>query len=169
MSDDTKTTERKYPLGGDLIIPVLATAFAIYYLYTIAELPWQAAVAGIGVITAMAILLVVLVIRFIGQYRSGEADLRIGDLVEPRDTLILRGGLLLLALAFIFSMPYLGFTTSLFLFVFLTVLMLAGRTHIKTAIALALGMSLSGYLLFILLIRARFPHGPFENLIDSLL
>jgi hypothetical protein len=157
------------PLGGELIIPIGTIAFAVYYLYTIWELPWQAGAAGLGITGAMAIVLAVLGIRFFAEWRRGAADLALGDLVHPLTSFVQRVGLLLAALGFIFAMNYLGFTISLFLFLMVGIVLLSGFAHLRKGLILAACVSLGGYLLFILFVRARFPHGPFEHFFASLL
>jgi hypothetical protein len=158
----------KRPLGADLIIPIGAAAFAIYYLYTVWGLSWQAASVGIGISSAMAVLLVILAVRFIGELRRGEADLGLGELVQPVFYLMQRLGILAAVIGFIYVMPYLGFTISLFTFMMVGIIVLSGLRHIKTGLVIASFVSLGGYLLFIVFIRARFPHGPFENLVGQL-
>lgn len=158
----------KRPLGGDLIIPIGSAAFAIYYLYTVWGLSWQAASAGIGISAGIAVLLVILAIRFMGELRRGEADFGLGELVHPVPYMVRRIGILAAAVGFIVIMPYLGFTISLFTFLVVGVMVLSGLRHIKTGLVIASCISLGGYLLFIVFIRARFPHGPFENVVRQL-
>ena len=158
---------KKRPLGQDLVIPIGGTAFAIYYLATVWDLPWQASSTGIAIISAMAVLLVLLTIRFVGELWRGEADLRFGDLIHPLPVFAQRVGMLMLALAFIYSMSVFGFTIGLFLFVMLGIVLLSGLAHLRQGLILALFMSLGGYLLFIVFVRARFPRGPFESFIAS--
>jgi len=160
--------EKKRALGADLIIPVGTILFACYYLYTVWGLPWQAKAAGIGIAGAMALVLVLLAIRFVREYMAGRADLGLGDLVVPKVTLAQRLGLLAAALAFVFAMPLIGFTLGLFLFLMTGMIILSGLAELKSAFIIALLVSLAGYLLFIVFIRARFPHGLVETFLDSL-
>jgi hypothetical protein len=168
--EDPSTDEGwgRRPIGGDLIIPVGTAAFAVYYLYTVWGLSWQAASAGIGISAAMAVLLVILAVRFIGELRRGEADLGLGELVHPVSYMVQRISILVAVVGFIYLMPYLGFTISLFLFLMVGIILLSGLRHIKTGLIIASCVSLGGYLLFIVFIRARFPHGPFEYLVGPL-
>lgn len=174
MADREETTGKpdqpeKRALGADLIIPVAAAAFAVYYLSTIWGLPWEATAAGFGITAAMAILLVVLGVRFTLEWLSGTAAMRMGGLVYPLDSLGRRVGLLLLALGFIYMMRFLGFTISLFIFLVIAISFLSNLTQVKKGILIAACVSLGGYLLFIQFIGARFPHGPFERFVGSLL
>ncbi|AKI00719.1 hypothetical protein IMCC20628_02015 [Hoeflea sp. IMCC20628] len=156
--------EKEISLGADLIIPVAGLCFGAYYVSTVWGLPWQASSLGISLMTALVLVSVLLGLRFVREYRNGLAALTFGDLFgETTGVLMRRIGLALLTCGFVYSMNYLGFTISLFIFVVSTVIMLAGPGKIKIALAIATGMSLGGYLLFIVLVGARFPHGPFER------
>lgn len=158
----------KRPLLADLIIPVLTIAFAVYYLSTVWELSWQANAAGIGIASAMTIVLLLLAIRFARQWAAGEAALSPGPLAFPRTHLLQRIGLLAAALGFVFVMPYLGFTLGLFVFLMAAILLLAGFSRLKAALAISLCVSIGGYLLFIVVVRARLPRGPVEALLGWL-
>jgi hypothetical protein len=65
-------------------------------------------------------------------------------------------------------MPLIGFTLGLFLFLMTGMIILSGLSQLKSAFIIALLVSLGGYLLFIVFIRARFPHGLVETFLDSL-
>ena len=160
--------EEKQALGADLIIPVGTILFAVYYLYTVWDLPWQAKAAGLGIAGAMALVLVLLAVRFVRDWSAGRATLGLGDLAFPTVTLAQRLGLLAAALAFVFVMPLLGFTIGLFLFLMAGMIMLSGLSQLRSATIIALLVSIGGYLLFIVLVRARFPPGPVETLLGSI-
>lgn len=160
--------EEKQALGADLIIPLGTILFAVYYLYTVWDLPWQAKAAGLGIAGAMAIVLVLLAVRFVRDWSAGRADLGLGALAVPAVTLAQRLGLLAAALAFVFVMPLVGFTIGLFLFLMTGMIILSGLSQLKSATIIALLVSIGGYLLFIVLIRARFPQGPVETLLGSI-
>ncbi len=167
-SEAATAREEKRALGADLIIPVGTVLFAVYYLYTVWDLPWQANAAGFGIAAAMAIVLILLAVRFWREWSEGRATLSFGDLAFPAVTLAQRLGLLVAVLAFVFAMPWLGFTLGLFLFLIAGVVILSGFSELRTATIIALLVSLGGYLLFIVLIGARFPHGPVETLLGSI-
>lgn len=158
----------KQALGANLIIPVGTILFAVYYLYTVWDLPWQAKAAGLGIAGAMVIVLALLGFRFFRDWSAGRADLSLGALAFPAVTLAQRLGLLAAALAFIFAMPLVGFTLGLFLFLMAGMIILSGLSQLKSATIIALLVSIGGYLLFVVFIRARFPHGPVETLLSSL-
>lgn len=159
------TRERRRALGADLIIPVGTILFAIYYLRTVWDLPWQAKAAGLGIAGAMAVVLALLGVRFVREWSSGRANLGLGSLATPAVTLAQRLALLAAALAFVFVMPWLGFTLGLFLFLMAGMIILSGLSQLKSALIISLLVSFGGYLLFIVFVGARFPHGPVETLL----
>jgi hypothetical protein len=159
---------KKQALGADLIIPVGTILFAAYYLYTVWDLPWQAKAAGLGIAAAMAIVLALLAVRFVREWAARRANLGLGDLAFPTVTLAQRLGLLAAAIVFVFAMPLVGFTLGLFLFLMAGMIILSGLSQLRSATIIALLVSIGGYLLFIVLVRARFPHGPVETFLDSI-
>ena len=58
MAEDTgnKNLERK-SIGSELIIPVAALLFTIYYFYTIIDAPWTAQVAAFIVGSILIVLI----------------------------------------------------------------------------------------------------------------
>lgn len=159
---------KKGALGAELIIPVGTILFATYYLYTVWDLPWQARSAGLGIAAAMAIVLALLAIRFARDWTAGRTHLGLGSLTSPTLTLAQRLGLLAAALVFVFVMPLTGFTLGLFLFLMAGMMILSGVSQLKAALLISLLVSLGGYLLFIVFVRARFPHGPVETLLGAI-
>ena len=95
----------------------------------------------------------------------GQADLRMGGLVAPRSIAMRRLALFVLTLSYIFCIDWLGFTITTFLFIFFGMLLLSGRERANKRLILVLsaGLSVGGYLLFVVAFQRRFPEGPFEQ------
>jgi len=88
VSDASNTSEgravarKKETLGADLIIPVGTILFAVYYLYTVWDLPWQAKAAGLGIAGAMALVLVLFGLLVLhGLTIASQARDRLGSLI----------------------------------------------------------------------------------------
>lgn len=160
--------KKKRPAGGDLVIPLLAGSFAVYYISTVWDLPWEAKANGL----VLGILLVLLVLASVfGTLHSlyrGTASLSLRKLIEPIQFQSRRLGLVALMIAFIAIMPYLGFTLTLFTFLVLAMLLLGVRSvrHLLSVAAIA---ALVGYSMFIMLLDTPFPHGPIEALLGKIL
>ena len=165
--EEQEKPERK-SLGGELILPIGAFIFTLYYFYTIIDVPRIAQVSAFFVGTILIFLLILLAIRIGREVKAGTADLRLGRLVEPRSFIPKRLALLGLTLGFIFFVEWLGFTLTVFVFLSLAMLLLSGGKKKGLAFSIAGILALGGYLLFIVAFKTRFPAGPFEQLMERL-
>ncbi len=161
----------KRPAGGDLILPVAALAFTIYYFSTIWTSPWEAQVAAFLVGSILILLIVILLIRTARELAMGRADLRVADLLGDRTIYPRRLGVLGLTIAYLVGIDWLGFTLTSFLFLFcaMTLLEDADRTlkRLPHFAIVAATLSLVGWFVFIRSFDARFPRGPLESLLGS--
>lgn len=154
--------------GGQLVIPVAAILFTLYYATTIWSSPFEAQVAAIFVGTILVALSGLFIVQHIARNRSGEISLSMGDLIGRREMLPKRLGLFALTLGFMWFIEDLGFTLSTFLFLALAMFLLSEGRRPLLAIGVAAVASLAGYLLFILAFDTRFPRGWFEALIEGM-
>jgi hypothetical protein len=150
--------KQRKPIGGELVIPVMALCFTLYYFWTILDVPWTAQVSAFFVGSILIVLLCIFFVKSAGQLRRGEASLEIGPLFEPSSYVPKRLALLGLTLGFIFFVQYLGFTITVFLFLSGAMLLLSNAI-----------LSLAGWALFIWAFNTRFPAGPFETMMKGLL
>ncbi|WP_213685791.1 tripartite tricarboxylate transporter TctB family protein [Roseicyclus sp.] len=157
--------EKRPGLLPELIIPVGSIAFGIYYLSTVWELPFQAKVVGIYVAAAIAILSFILFIRFGREIWSGQKSWGIEGFFSDPVSEARRWSVLALTVGFIVLMPVLGFVVTIFAFVFSAVIVIGGVERIKAAAFTALGMTIVAFLVFIVLVKVRFP----TNIIDQTL
>lgn len=160
--------ERKH-LGGELVIPVLALLFTLYYFWTIIDVPWAAQVSALFVGTILIVLLIIFFVRSGLQLRRGEADLRIHALIEPMWFLPKRLGLLGLTIGYVVLIRWLGFTLTTFVFLLLAMLLLNSGRRLGLIVLLSAACSFGGYLLFVVAFQTRFPAGPFEILMKGLM
>lgn len=153
----------KAPLGADLVIPLLALGFALYFFGSIADLVWEAKANG-AVIGALLVGLVVLQLARIGvEVAKGRGDLRTDPLWQPREVLFKRVGMVLVAVTFIFMLQLLGLTLSLFV-AMAGALLIMGVRRPWTVLGISFAVAAAAYLLFIALLDSSFPHGPIEKL-----
>ena len=153
-------------IGGDLIIPIAAVAFTLYYFSTILHSPWEAQVNAFFVGAILLALVLVLLIKLGRELASGEADLRIGALIEPVSVAPKRLILLALAVGYAVLVPWLGFTLTTFAFLSAAMLVLNEGRRAGFVLGLAATLALVGWLLFIVAFQTRFPAGPFERLME---
>jgi len=168
MSQDEKTGAARKPVGGDLIIPVAGLIFTLYYFSTIMESPWEAQVAAFFVGFILIGLILIFLVKTGVLLARGTARLDFSLLVTPLGITLKRLALFGLTLGFVLLIPYLGFTIATFLFLASAMLLLQQRKRPILAVGLAAGLSLSGYLLFVVAFDTRFPRGPFEELMRGI-
>ena len=164
MNDDRNG---KVATGADWIIPGLGVAFATYYLYSINDLAWEAKVSGVFCAVVLFLLIGIFALRTVLGLLRGTHYVEWRSLWETRQLAIIRGMLFALTVASVAIIPWAGFTTSTFLFLFFSFLWLQ-RMSVKNSAITAGALALGGYLLFILILRTAFPTGPFEALVSSL-
>ncbi len=165
--DETEKPERK-SLGGDLVLPIGAFIFTLYYFYTIIDVPRIAQISAFFVGSILIGLLMLLAVRVAKEVKAGTADLRLGPLVEPHSFIPARLALLGLTLGFIIFIEWLGFTIIVFLFLVLAMLLLSKGRNKGMIFGVAAVLAIGGYLLFIVAFSTRFPAGPFEQLMEKL-
>ena len=149
------------PLGAELVVPALAAAFAVYFLFSVAGLAWEAKANGV-IIGSVLLLLVALQLLRMGLQR-GEANAS-GNLLLPREALIKRLGMVSVTIAFIATLPWVGLTLGLALSMF-AALWIMGVRRRSALVALPLAIAAAAYLLFIALLQSDMPHGPIERLL----
>lgn len=160
--------EKKH-IGSDLVIPVAALVFTLYYFSTIIDLPWTAKVSTyfiggvlVAVIAAFAVFNTLAIMR-------GEADLGFQRLTDPLSFMPRRAALFALTIGYIVFVEWGGFTITTFVFLNSAMLLLGRGQRWKFILVLSTVLAVSGYLLFIYAFEVRFPKGPFELLMDPVM
>ena len=170
MNDQSKSeTHEKKHVGGELVIPVAALLFTIYYFVTIIDVPWTAQVSALFVGTILIVLIGVFLVKTVKAVRAGEADFGMQALVEPVSFIPKRLVLFAITFGFILFVEHLGFTITTFLFLCSAMLVLGNGRNKVLIVSLSAILSLAGWALFIWAFETRFPAGPFENLMKSVL
>jgi hypothetical protein len=154
------------PLGGDLIIPVLATGLALYYLVTTAGLVWEAKATGVFVGVVLLALCAAQFLRLGRRLVSRRGGLSLGELIADDINNRRRLGLLGLVSVFIATVGWLGATLGLFLLLIGSMRVMGVRDP-RTLVAVALTTSAVVYLLLIVLLNTRLPRGPIEKLLAA--
>ncbi len=158
---------QKAPLGADLVIPVLALAFAIYFFWSIADLAWEAKANGVVIGSLLVGLVAIQMARIAIRVARGQGDLRTDPLWQPREVLFKRIGMVAVTVAFIGLLQLLGLTLSL-LMAMAAALTLMGVRKISTVLAISFSVAAAAYVLFIAVLDSAFPHGPIEQLLARL-
>ena len=155
---------KKTPLGADLVIPALALGFCAYFFVSIADLAWEAKANGLVIGGVLVLLIAIQVGKTVVQLVRGRADLGFGPLFEPRDVLGRRLGMVVVTIAFIATLKWLGLTLGLLLALFAALWIMGARG--KALVILPVAVSAAAYLLFVVLLQSDIPHGPIEKLLS---
>ena len=150
------------PLGADLIIPALALGFAVYFFVSIADLAWEAKANGMVIGGIMVFLIAFQILRVAIRVFKGEANLGLSGLWEPREVLGKRVGMVLVTIAFIATLSWLGLTLGLLLSLFAALWIMGARG--KPLAIIPIVVAAAAYLLFVYLLQSDIPHGPIERL-----
>ena len=160
-------SEPKESAGADLVIPVLALAFATYFFVSISDLAWEAKANGVIIGSALTLLVLIQFARIGWRIAKGRADLATNPIWEPREALPKRLGMVAVTIAFIATIKWLGLTLGLAAWMAVA-LWLMGVRNRKVIAGISFVTAASAYLLFIAALDANFPHGPVEQLLAGL-
>lgn len=161
QAPDRGDADRRTVTGADWIIPVVAVAFATYYLLSIEDLVWEAKIAAVFVAVVLYMLIGIFAVKTLFGLQRGLLRIDFTPLWETPALFGQRALLFGLAVLSVAVLPWAGFTLSTFGFLLAAFLWL-DRMPMKTALITAGALALSGYVLFIAILRTPFPLGPFE-------
>lgn len=167
MTTGEKSERKTASVGGELIIPVGGLLFAVYYLYSIRSLPWEAQINGFFISIVLLILAALFLVRTFGRLARGEVDLGFGPVVGKIVLFRKRIGLIVLTILFVNVLPVIGFTATVFLFLVAGMLLLGVRSPIRL-FTISFCLSLGGYLLFVVALNSTLPRGAVERLLGAI-
>jgi hypothetical protein len=153
--------------GGDWVIPVVALAFATYYLVSIQDLVWEAKIAAVFVAVVLYALIGIFALKTVFGLRRRRLRIDFSPLWENGELFRIRALLFGLAALSVAALPWAGFTLSTFGFLLATFLWLE-KMPARLALITAGALALAGYVLFIAILRTAFPFGPFEFAVHAL-
>ena len=99
---------KKKAVGAELIIPVAAVAYAVYYVYTILDYPMEAQINGLFLAGVLCTLVAILLVRTAIQWFRGEVTLNMTAVIAPLNILPARVGFLLLTIGFAIAIRWIG-------------------------------------------------------------
>ncbi len=160
-------SDRRESLGADLVIPLLALAFAVYFFISIADLAWEAKANGVLIGTVLVVLIGLQAVRIGTRLVRGTGVLSFDRLLQPHYAQGKRIGMVLLTVLFIATIKWLGLTLALFLAMAasLYVMGVRKRAHLFWV---SFAVAAAAYLMFVAALDSDIPHGPVEKLIAAL-
>ena len=156
-------------LAGELVLPVLAVALAVYYFISVRPLPWIARAHGVVVGSSVAVLVAVLAGRLALQARRGQLTWSTARLAQRLGLDRLDRWLLVAWMLGVTALlPYAGFTLAVVVFL-LACLWTLGVRRPRELVLIPVLTALAGYLFFVALLHVKLPHGPAERWLGRLL
>lgn len=155
-------------LGADLLIPLFGSGLTLYYLTSTWELGWEAKATGTVVGTVLLALCALHLLRVLVTLRARRGTLGLGGLFRLTPFNRQRLALILLALAFVLTVRWIGTTLGLFLLI-LANLWVMGVRNPRQLIAIPLVTAATVYVLLIWLLNTRLPRGIPEKVLGAML
>lgn len=156
-------SEKPKALGADLVIPVLALGFTVYFFFSTRDLQWEARANGLIIGTALIVLAVAQLVRIaVAVARRGEG-LGFATLLEPREALRKRLGMLAVTIAFVAALPWLGLGLGLFLALAASFAIMGVRPA-RHVLLVSFIITAVCWVLFTVALDIGLPKGPVESL-----
>lgn len=152
-----------------MVIPAMAIAFTLYYFGTIWNSPWTAQVSAFLVGGTLLLVCAIFLGRCVVWISRGEGSIGFGNLVNMDDIRTGRVGLIAATVGFCFFIERLGFTLTTFLFLLISMTILAKGRRLGLIVGLSAMIALVGWAVFILAFDTRFPRGWFETTMKAVL
>jgi len=156
-------------LGGELVIPVLAIGFTLYFFSTIWNSPWTAQVSTFFIGGVLLLVCGIFILRCVLWLREGTGTLGFGNLFSRGDFTTGRIGLFVTTIGFCLFIDSLGFTLTTFLFLSISMIILSKGKRPGFITLVSALMALGGWAVFILAFDTRFPRGWFEMTMKAVL
>lgn len=156
-------------LGGELVIPIIAIAFTLYYFSTIWNSPWTAQVSAFLVGGILLFVCALFILRCIAWLRAGEGSLGMSNLFSYDDVQTGRVFLFLTTILFCVLIEPLGFTLTTFLFLSSSMVVLSRFKRVGFITGISAVIALIGWAVFIWAFDTRFPRGWFERTMEAVL
>ncbi|MCC1493724.1 tripartite tricarboxylate transporter TctB family protein [Cognatishimia sp. F0-27] len=167
MASDPHKPPRQ--IGGELVIPIFAVGFTLYFFSTIWNSPWTAQVSAFMVGGFLLLVCAIFFVRCILWLRRGQGTLGFANLFTVDDLRTGRIGLLATTVGYVMFIDRLGFTLMTFLFLAISMLILAKGRNAGFIILISGAMALIGWAVFIWAFDTRFPRGWFETTMQAVM
>jgi len=157
-------TQKPRALGAELLIPLLALAFTVYFLATTSAMEWEAKANGVIVGWILIALVGVQLVRSAIDLARGRANLSFAPLVEPAGAMGKRLGMMVVTIALVAGVPWAGVGLGLFL-ALAAGFAVMGVRPLRRILVVSFCVALACSLLFSVALDSGLTHGPVENLL----
>lgn len=157
-------TEKRRAIGAELVIPIAALAFTVYFLRTTAEMEWEAKANGVIVGWLLIGLIGVQVVRSAVAFARRKGSFTFAPLVEPAGAMGKRLGIMAVTVALVAIVPWAGVGLGLFVALAAGFFVMGVRSW-RRILIVAFCVAAVCTLLFTVVLDSGLPRGPVENLI----
>lgn len=147
--------------GADLVVPLMALAFAAYFFWSIRGLVWEAKANGVVVGSVLVVLVLIQLARTAREVLQGRATLELGPLIRPWPVQLRRLAVVVLMALFVATLEWVGTLLGLFLLTAGCMFLLGVRDW-RWLTGLPFAICAFVYVMFFLFLHARLPRGPVE-------
>jgi hypothetical protein len=157
-------TQKRRAIGAELVIPVAALAFTVYFLRTTADMEWEAKANGVIVGWVLIALIAVQAVRSATAFARGKASLGFAPLIEPAGAMGKRIGIMAITVSLVAIVPWAGVGLGLFVALAAGFFVMGVRPW-RRILLVAFCVAAACTLLFTVALDSGLPRGPVENLI----
>jgi hypothetical protein len=161
-------TEKRTALGAELVIPLLALGFTLYFLYSTSALQWEAKANGVIMGTALIVLVAGQLLRIGFDLARGRGGLGFGELTSPPEAFRKRVGIIAVTVLLVAGLPWLGLSLGLFL-AFAAGFTIMGVRPAKRVLLVSFAIAAVCSVMFTAGLDIGLPRGPVENLFHHFL
>ena len=165
----TQDRDDKRQIGGELIIPVLALIFTLYYISTVINTPWTAQLNAYMVGSVLIVLVLLFFAYAFREVLARRATLGVSNLLAPYGILPKRLTFMGLSLGYLVVMEWLGFTLTTFLFMASSMYVLGNGRRPGAYLLAGIISAVIALGVFVILFQKRFPKGPIELFVQALM
>ncbi len=165
----TDKRDEKRQIGGELIIPVLALVFTLYYISTVVNSPWTAQLNAYMVGSVLIVLVLLFFAVTLREVVSGRASLGASNLFAPYEILPKRLAFIGLTLGYLVVIEWLGFTLTTFLFMISSMYVLGNGKRPGAYLLTAVISATVALVVFVIIFQKRFPKGPIEYFVQAMM
>ena len=156
--------EGRKALGADLVIPVLALAFTLYFLESVSALQWEAKANGLIIGALLLGLLAIQLVRVGVDFVRGRGTFSFAPLLTPADAFRKRVAMMAITIAFVATLPWAGLGLGLFVALAASFTVMGVRP-MRRILLVSLAITVVCWLAFVVALDIGLPAGPVEKLV----
>ncbi len=176
MTQERKSEKKS--LLAECTIPCIAGLYSIYYFITARDLIWEARIYSFLIILFVWIFSLVIILKNVWGARAEKGKDALPKMERSKSlkidkNIVLAIFIAAVSLLYLISMPYLGFTLSTIVYVFIAIAIqnalkgIEGRIRVVKSIVYSILFGLASYAMFAYLLQIELAQGYIERFIQG--